>query len=186
MARVAVLAASFSLREEEPNPCNVRIAEEAFRICDELIAKGHTPFLVAQWEVDLALDQLRTAIDYGDYLSREEVFGNGVVPYLGSVSQPDDGSYLGTKELYDAALPLFKGQECTHFVGVAQPFIHQPYLYWLARGDFKLLWKKTRDIGFDPESTQPWCRSRAQFAHQSVRLLLGNEHGYNGRQEPQS
>ncbi len=47
MARVAVLAASFSLREEEPNPCNVRIAEEAFRVCDELIAEGHFPVLSA-------------------------------------------------------------------------------------------------------------------------------------------
>lgn len=186
MARVAVLAVSFSLREQEPNPCNVRIAEEAFRISDELIAEGHVPFLVAQWEVDLALNQLRSAVDFGNRLSESEVFGNTTIPYLGSVSQPADDSYLSTKEVYEVALPKFQEEECTHFVGVAQPFIHQPYLYWLARRDFKLLWRKTRDIGFDPESTQPWCRSRTQFARQSVRLLLGSEHGYNGRQGPQS
>ena len=185
MATVAVLAASFSLREDEPNPCNVRIAEEAFRICDELIAAGHVPILSAQWEVDLALHERRTADDF-QFLPREVVIDQGVIPYVGSIGQLDDGQYLGTREVYDEALKLFREHGCTHFVGVAQPFIHQPYLYAMARKDFKLIWKRTRKIGFDKESTQWWCRSWWQFALQSVRLALGLEHGYNGRQEPQS
>lgn len=179
---VGVLAASFSLRNEEPNPCNRRLAAETFRICDELLKQGYVPVVVAQWEVDLALRELRTAHDFG-YPSKKEVLRKNIVVYAGSIGQYDDGRYLGTKELLEEAMPLFKEHGVTRFVGVANPFIHQPYLYWLARGTgLKLMWRRVHRIGFDKQSTQWWCRSWWQFAFQTVRLALGLSHGYDGRQ----
>jgi len=126
MAIVGVLAASFSLRENEPNPCNVRLAEEAIRICKELIEQGHTPVLGAQWEIGLALQKK------GEY--SENTWGHfievkGWAYY--EIGQYDDGRYLGTKEVLDEAMPFFKEMGVTRFVGVANPFIHQ--------GDFSFL-----------------------------------------------
>lgn len=179
---VGVLAASFSLRDEEPNPCNQRLAEETFRICDELLTQGYLPVVVAQWEIDLALRELRTARGFGR-LSRREALQKNITVYAGSIGQYDDGRYLGTKELLDEAMPLFKEYGATRFVGVANPFIHQPYLYWLARGTkLKLMWRRVRWIGFDRQSTQWWCRSWWQFAFQTIRLALGVTHGHDGRQ----
>lgn len=181
--RVLVMVPSFSLRDDEPNPCNVRLAEEALRICYELFNIGYVPVLVAQWEVDLALHQQREAVSFID-LTLQRVFEERIIIYAGSVSQPEDGSYLDTKEVYEKAKQLAEEYECTYFVAVAQPFIHQPYTYWLARKDFKLIWKRTRWIGFDKQSTQWWCRSWWQFLYQTVRLLTGAKHGHDGRQEP--
>jgi hypothetical protein len=179
MAVVAVLVASFSLREVEPNPCNVRLAEEAVRICDDLVAAGHTVVIAAQWEVDLALQELGTFSEYDD---ATELHRAGAWLYM-KIDQYDDGRYLGTKEVLEEALDFFQEYNATEFVAVANPFIHQPYVYWLARKHFKLRRQRVRQIRFDPESAQWWCRSWYQFAWQTVRLALGVRHGYAGRQE---
>lgn len=182
MAIVGVLAASFSLEEQEPNPCNMRLGDEAIRVCKQLIEQGHTPILAVQWEIGLALQQKGT-IEEGEW---REFIQSGGWAYE-EIGQDEDGSYLGTKEVFERALPFFKKLGATRFVGVANPFIHQPYLYWLARGHgMKLMWRHVRWIGFDKQSTQWWCRSWWQFAYQTVRLALGNEHGHNGRQEQSS
>lgn len=181
MEVVAVLVASFSLREEEPNPCNVRLAKEAIRICDELVAEGYMPLLVTQWEVDLALRQMGTFAEY-EPLSESQIVEDRIIPYGGTIGQMADGRYLGTREVYEGALELFRHYGCTAFVGVAQAFIHQPYLYMLARKDFRLIWKRTRGIGYDKQSTQWWCRSWWQFAFQAFRLMAGSKHGYKGKQ----
>lgn len=177
MAIVAVLGAAFSLREKEPNPCNVRLAVEAVRICVELKAQGHTPILVVQWEVGLAVKH------YGQVLtgSSEEFIKNLVTDYH-EIGQYDDGRYLGTKELFEEALPFFKKAGATHFVAVANPFLHQPYAYLLARKRFKPLWRRVYGIGFDKQSTQWWCRSWWQLLAYTVWLKFGGAHGHNGRQ----
>lgn len=176
MAIVGVLAASFSLRIEEPNPCNVRIAEETIRICRELTASGHTVILAVQWEVGLALQQIQSLT----YVMPEEKLYSGWLYF--EVGLYEDGSYLGTKELYEDVRVFLKTQGVTHFVGVANPFIHLQYLYWLARKDFKLMPRAVKWIGFDKESTQEWCRSPLKFAVHTLRLALGKSHGYNNRQ----
>ena len=176
MAIVAVLGASFSLRENEPNPCNIRLAEELVRICKELQANGHTPVVAVQWEIFLAFRQLTTET----YFIPETTLYNGW--YCHEIGQYNDGKYLGTKEVLEEAMPFFRSHNATHFVGVANAFIHQPYLYALARKDFSLMPKLVRGIGFDKESTQWWCRSWWQLTFQTVRLALGLSHGHNGRQ----
>lgn len=178
MAIVAVLGASFSLREIEPNPCNIKIAKEAVRICEKLTKQGHIPVLVVQWELDLALSELGKLIEG---CSWKEIIHQGGWAYS-VIGQYDDGRYLGTGELVNEALPFFEEFNATHFVAVANPFIHQQYTYWLARKHFKLMFRKVKWIGFDKESTQRWCRSWWRFAYQTVRLALGLSHGHDGRQ----
>lgn len=183
---VGVLVPSFSLREQEPNPCNVRLSEEAQRICYELIDEGYLPLLVVQWEVELALQNVGNFREYG-FISLEKAQGQRVIPYGGAVGQPGTGEYLGTKEVLDKALEIFRKEGCDRLVVVANPFVHQPYTYWLARSSgLKLMWRSVRWIGFDKQSTQWWCRSWWQFLWQSARLALGIQHGYKGRQAPQS
>lgn len=177
MEIVAVLGASFSLRENEPNPCNIRIAKEVIRICTELIAQGHTPVLAVQREVGLALHELGSTSE-GEW---QYFIDNGGWAYH-EIGQYDDGRYIGTKDVLDEALAFFEEFGATRFVAVANPFLHQQYTYFLARKHFKLMWRKVRYIGFDKESTQRWCRSWWQFAFQAVRLALGIEHGHGGRQ----
>jgi hypothetical protein len=178
MANVAVLGPSFSLRENEPNPCNILIAEEVLRICHKLAQEGHNPVVVNQWEVGLAFRSHGTLLERD---SHKELIASGAWPYL-EIGQYNDGRYLGTKELINEALPFFAKFNATHFVAVANPFVHQQYTYWLARKHFKLMLRRVNWIGFDKESTQWWCQSWWQFAFQTVRLAFCLPHGYRGRQ----
>lgn len=177
MTIVAVLGASFSLRDNEPGPCNVRIANEVIRICVELIEQGHIPVLAVQWEVDLALRELGSTSEG----SWQHFIDNGGWAYH-AIGQYDDGRYLGTKEVLNEALPFFREFSAIRFVGVANSFIHQPYLYWLARKRFKPMWRKVQGIGFDKESTQWWCRSGWQLCVYTAFTAVGGSHGHSGRQ----
>ena len=163
MAKVAVLALSFSLRDEEPNPCNVRLAEETQRICRDLLGEGHAAVLAAQWEVGLALPRQNRW------------------PYL-EVDPRNDGKYLDTNEVFAAALEFFRAHGATRIVVVANPFIHQPYAYWLAHKHFRPMWRRVRWIGFDRQSTQWWCRSWWSLVLYTLRTALGFQHGHGGRQ----
>lgn len=179
MAIVLVVAPSFSLREDEPNPCNAKLAEEAMRICEQLLRDGHQIILVPQWEVGLALRRHGTIKEYA---STAECVGAGAWPYH-EAGQRSDDRYLDTKDVVEEALVFAKKNGATHVVAVANPFIHQPYTYWLVRkGGLRLMWRRVRWIGFDPESTQWWCRSWWKFTYQTVRLALGFKHGYADRQ----
>jgi len=183
---VGVLVPAFSLREQEPNPCNVRLAEEALRICYELIDADILPLLVVQWEVELALNDMGKFREYGKIrLPRAQ--NRGIVPYGGAIGQAESGEYLGTKEVVDQAIEIFRERECDSVIVVANPFIHKQYTSWLVqRAGMKVTPRSVRWIGFDKESTQWWCRSWWQFLWQTVRLALGIEHGFKGRQAPQS
>ena len=166
MTTTAVLVASFSLREgNEPNPCNRRLALEALRIYWELVEEGRKPILIVQWEVGLAL----------------RLLGQGRLIYK-EIGQLEDGAYLGTKEIFDVAVGLFEDRGATEFVGIANAFIHQPYLYWLARRHFRLVWKRVRGIGFDSDSDQWWCRSWWQLLAYTGYGFVTGAHGHDGRQ----
>src|SRR5688500_848953 len=131
MAIYGLLGASFSLREgREPNPSNLQVARETFRMFRELRSEGHKVWVVLQWEVALAWREL----------GYEERF------VTAEIGQLPNGDYLGTRELYEKAREIFEQMGVVYFVGVAKFFIHQPYLYWLARKDFKLEWKRTRGV----------------------------------------
>lgn len=201
MATIGVVVPAFALREVEPNPCNVRLAEETVRIVDELKKQGHDIVLVVQWEVDKALVQSgafrflgdgdETLLDYAhqpDELRKKLrlVQSQGFGAY-GVVGPRDDGVYLDTKFVVSSAEFLFREAGVERVVVVANPFVHRAYTYRLfkQRG-WELLHPvpKVGWVGFDPESTQWWCRSWWQFSLQAVHLAFGGKSGHNGRQEP--
>lgn len=163
---VGLLGASFSLREgQEPNPSNLQVASEVYRIYKELRDEDYKVWIVLQWEVAVAWRQL----GYPEGLITAEI---GQLP---------NGDYLGTREVYDEAREIFEQMGVAYFVGVAKFFIHQPYLYWLARKDFRLIWKRTRGVKFDRQSDQWWCRGPLRLILYTLRALTG-AHGYNGKQ----
>ncbi len=182
---IGVVVPSFSLREREPNPCNVRLADEAIRISGRLIARGYLPLVVAQWEVELAMKRVGKfreyeAIDYQDAR-------RGVIPYGRTINQSESGKYLDTSDVVAGAVESFRQHGVERVVVVANPFIHQPYTYWLVhKAGMKIMWRHVRWIGFDKQSSQPWCRSWYRFLWQTIRLAVGKKHGFEGRQEPES
>ena len=69
----------FALREkaEEPNPCNIRLAEAVKRIVED---EPEEIIIVAQWEVARALESMNVAVEHivelredGSYLDSEEI-----------------------------------------------------------------------------------------------------------------
>jgi hypothetical protein len=165
MAIVGVLAYPFSLREgQEPSLSNVKLAEETIRICNELKAQRHEVRLVPSWEVKEALVHLRK---------------KSLVYHF--IDQLKGGKYLGTKEMFEAALPILEQAHISRLVVVANPFLHLQYARWLARRHFLVVKMKIRWIGFDKHSDQWWCRSWWQLTVYLVGSLFGR-HGFNGRQ----
>lgn len=184
--KVGVLVPAFGLREVEPNPCNIKLAEEALRQANSLMdRKKHCEVvLVVQWEVERALKKLKHLDDDGlvkFYLARQW----RTISSLHVVHQRADGQYLDTREVVDEAIKIFRAEGCTRMYIVANPFLHQQQAYALALGKgMKVRLRPTKWIGFDTQSTQWWCRSWHQFLWQAIRLMTGKKHGHNGRQVP--
>lgn len=77
--KIAIVAFSYALRKDEPNPCNVRIAKIVERIYHELRDEGFTVYIIAQWEVALQLKADGIHVDHvvqarSTYLSSDDVF----------------------------------------------------------------------------------------------------------------
>lgn len=146
MSALGVVAFSFGLRgpEEEPNPCNVRLARATRRVLDE----AATPIvLVSQWEVALALPSSATAH---------------------VVKAPVDGRYLDTDRVWAEAAPVLRQAGVRRVVAVAQPLLHRAKAHRLIRRDgFEPVRPRIAWIGFDSSArnTQWWTRG-------PLRLLL--------------
>jgi hypothetical protein len=133
-----LIAYSFALTEHEPNRCNRKLAEAVRRIVKEEDGKV---VVVAQWEIARALE-------------RDE--------YALSVELPDDGSYLGSEEVTEAAARLFREKGITEVIPVAQPFLQLSKCKKLIKAaGFRVVKRDVGRIGFEPRSLQWWTRSRA-------------------------
>lgn len=146
MEALGVVAFSFGLRppEQEPNPCNVRLARAVQRVLDETSAPV---VLVSQWEVAL-----------------------GLPPSAAThvVAPPVDGGYLSTERVWAEAAPLLRQAGVRRVVAVAQPLLHRGKVHRLLRRDgFDPVRLRLGWIGFDssPDNTQWWTRG-------PLRLLL--------------
>ncbi|MFA5197410.1 MAG: hypothetical protein WC437_03205 [Patescibacteria group bacterium] len=146
---LGMVVCSFALREDsqEPNPCNIRLAEAVERILEKATEEIH---IVSQWEV------------------AKKLKSDGVNPTL--VVEPFlDGSYLDTKDVWAEAKVMFALLDITEVIIVANPFIHGFYVERMIKKDgFKVFHKYDTEIGpigFDPESLQWWTRgpSRCLF-----------------------
>ncbi len=165
LKKIGIIGFSFALEPSEPNPCNQRIAYRIKLIAEE---NPDTEFLFGnQWEVDLALKWVGLTSDL-------------------VVELPEDGSYLGSKEVWPIVRDqLFIPNGITEVVPVAQPFLQLPMVSKMIRADgFTVISPemKLREIGFDKNSIQWWCRGPARTAAKAVMLKLGFQHGYHGMQ----
>lgn len=146
-APLGIVAYSFALRRrnEEPNPCNVRIAEQV-----AALARKHPgSVIVAQWEVALGLARLGVAPD--------------------AVVEPrGDGTYLDSNAVWNRAVEVFRPRQVQAVLPVAQRFLQLTKVRRLAtRAGFRLEPSRIGAIGFDPSrrNLQWWTRG-------PVRLLI--------------
>jgi len=145
-AQVGVVAFSFGLRapEEEPNPCNRRLAAATARI----IRQTSVPVvLIAQWEIAKALPPTMAVHVVGD---------------------APDGGYLDTERVWQVAAPILRGEGVRRVIAVAQPVLHRAKAHRLMRADgFEPLPAPVGWIGFDSGA-----RNRQWWTRGPVRLLL--------------
>lgn len=153
---------SFALRDEEPNPCNVRLADAVRRI---LRIEANT-IVIAQWEVALRLREYGVTVDH-------------------VVNPGDDGAYLGSQEVWNEAREFLLSNGIHKVILVAQPFLQLSLIRRTVRRDgFTIIPRRIPKIGFDasPLNTQPWTRSRRALLWYATKLILGGNHGHAGRQ----
>lgn len=161
-----LVAFAFALRREdqEPNPCNVRIAEAVERI---VASESEPVVVVAQWEPARKLRQ------------------DGCEP-AHVVELRADGSYLDSQGVWDEAKRVFEAQGITEVIPVAQPFLQSHAIQQMIKADgYKVVKRPVGWIGFDdnPANTQPWTRSPWALLKYAVKVKLGGARGHNGRQD---
>lgn len=169
---IGLVAFSFGLREAalEPNPCNIRLAEEVARI---VRSRDGKVVVVAQWEIARHLETLGVNV--------ERV-----------VELCEDGSYLDSRAVWYEACNLFDAYGIDEVVAVAQPILHLGVVRKLMRNHgFRVIKVKIGKIGFDnaldehgkPLNTQPWTRSARAFLWYGFRVVVMRSlHGHDGRQ----
>lgn len=158
-----IVVFSFALREEsqEPNPCNVRLAQETERISSTVIGDA---VIVSQWEVSR---KLRT---------------DGYEPSY-SVELRTDGTYLDSEGVWNDAKAVFTKMGITEVIPVAQPFLQMRKVRQMIAADgFTVVQMPIGRIGFDKLSTQPWTRSRMRLLFYAVKQVLTGARGHNGKQ----
>jgi hypothetical protein len=141
-----LVAFSFALRaiEDEPNPCNRRLAQSVMGI---VATEKDDILVVSQWEVSR---QLRA---------------NGHEPEC-SVELRPDGSYLDSDIVWDTARKVFERHGISEVIPIAQPILQMTKVKRLIKSDgFVVIERPIGAIGFDAQSTQWWTRGL-------LRLLL--------------
>lgn len=153
---LGVVAFSFGRRatDQEPNPCNRRLAAAV----DRLLADTTEPVvLVAQWEVARALPAGLPA----------------------HVVEPGDG-YLDTDRVWAGAVPVLERGGVERVVAVAQPLLHRAKAHRLIRrSGFQVEHRRTGWVGFDRSraNTQWWTRGPLRLALYAGRQALTGRTG---------
>jgi hypothetical protein len=168
-SKVGIIGFALGLRDKEPNPSNIALAEAVHKVVVEAEEFGSVPIVVTQWEITKALNEL---FDYEVDLS---------------VELRADGTYLDSKGVWEDAKAEFAREGVTQVIIVAQPFLHLPSLKKMVKDDgFELFKYKIGAIPFDDSelNTQPWTRSKLALAAYAVKTLIpGTKHGHDGMQE---
>lgn len=154
-----MVAFSFGLRaeEQEPNPCNRRLAAAVQRLLDE--ATEPVLAVVSQWEVALALPP-------------------GVAH---TVVGPQAGRrYLDTERVWQAAVPTLHRADADRVIAVAQPLLHRVKAHRLIRqSGFTPVRARVGRIGFDAsrDNTQWWTRGPVRLVVYAVLQTLTGRGG---------
>lgn len=130
-----LVAFSFALGKEEPNPCNVRLAKAVERIVD---TEKEPVVVVVQWEIAKALNWPTVFV---------------VEKHRRS------GAYLDSEGVMAQAADIFQDYGITEVIPVANPFLHLTKCRALVRQHgFKSLKRKIGWIGFYKKSLQWYTR----------------------------
>ena len=145
---------SYALSEEEPNPCNQKIAAEAKRI---LAQENDEIKVVAQWEAALGLKEI------------------GLIPDKVVRAHRTKGVYLDGEEVLFQAAGYFRPLRIKRVILVAHPFLQLQKYTWLAKRKFslKVLRKKIHWIGFYKDSLQWWTRGLVRSFIYAVLTAFG-------------
>jgi hypothetical protein len=165
--RVGIVGFAFGLREDEPNPSNIALAEKVEEAVVYVNFQDSVPIVVTQWEITKAI----------------EAPFNYVVDH--SVELRQDGTYLDSKGVWEEAKAEFVSEGITQVILIAQPFLHLPSLKKMVKEDgYEVLEFKVGAIPFDNSdlNTQPWTRSKTALAVYAVKSILGMKHGHDGMQ----
>lgn len=158
---IGVVVFSFSEREEEPSPCNRRLARAAERI---IRAEARPVIVVSQWETTLQLE------------------ADGIEVYW-SVELLSDGSYLDSDTVWAEACKAFREYNVVDVIPICHPFLHMHKVRRLIEGDgFTVLRRPIGHIGFDRHSLQPWTRGPVRLLIYAMRQYLTGNRGFAGRQ----
>ena len=160
-----IVVFSFALRseEEEPNPCNKRLALAAERV---IASQGSGATVVAQWEVARKLEPDGYALNH-------------------VVNLPADGSYLDSEGVWAEAREVFRQNGVKIVYPIAQPFLQMTKVRKMIEKDgFTVMKSKIgiAEIGFDKESTQWWTRGSVRLFTYGVLQLRYGLWGNKGRQ----
>lgn len=151
MNRVGIVAFSFALREEEPNPCNIRLAKEV----KKAVSRYPDALIVCQWEVGIAVAE-------GGYLP---------VRIIG----PFSGVYLDSETVWQGAMMDLWREGITDVIPIAQPFLHLTKVKRMIRkSGFNIVPWKVPWIGFDndPRNTQEWTKGPLRLLIYALKQLL--------------
>ena len=131
-----LVALSFASSENEPNPCNARLARDTRYIVN---TEKEEVVTVVQWEIARALKS---------------------VPITHIVEKHrQEGAYLDSDEVMAQAAEVFRERGVTEVIPVANPFLHLTKCRALIRKEgFVPVKRKIGRIGFYRESSAWWCR----------------------------
>lgn len=159
--KVGIVAFSFGLGEEEPNPCNLRLANEVDRIARKFKEKGKEVIIASQWEVAEGLKEL------------------GITPDFIIKEHRQKGAYLDSDEVAAQAALFLHERDVVEVVPVAHPFLHLTKCRkLLKKAGFRVRKEKIYPIGFYPESKQWWTRGPFSLLIYTILQVLFKRKGH--------
>lgn len=153
---IGIVVFSFALRadELEPNPCNARLG---LMVRDTLDEHDQAMYVVAQWEVAIALERLGVKVH-------------------SIVERPANGTYLDSNLVWASAEKFFKSVGVSTVIPVAQPFLQLRRVKQLiaSSSDFRIKEILVHPIGFDnhKENLQWWTKGPTRLLLYSVLKLV--------------
>ncbi len=154
-APTGVVAFSFGNRRpgSGPSPINLQLAEIA-----------HS--MLSSWYSTAAVAAQSEIADHLDLRHDEKSF---------LITQPTDGSYLDSAEVWRQAEEFFRQTGITRIIAVAHPFLHLQYVRHLVRRDgFQVVPVHIPRLGFDRSEVnlQWWTRGRLRLIGYSISLPI--------------
>lgn len=158
MAPVGIVALSYGKRAPryEPNPVNRKLGDQVIRLIDEYWSNTEARKLdprpvvtVAQWEIAKRVER------------ESHLFWRSPFPLDRVVNLKEDGSYLDSKDVLEAAFEEFRAAGVKQVIVVANPFLHLGHVRKMVEAaGFEVLRVEIKPVGFDnsPDQLQWWCK----------------------------